>query len=173
VMFPTAVYTTQDFAVGFDMTNVNSADTVGFVSSTDLDGQGLDMSWEKWSDGTWHSFLEPGNWQLDIDLAIFPLVEMNTGVNETPFIGGVKLGFAGPNPTTENTVLTYGLQNNAKNVTIRIVDAQGRVVETQSLDNQAAGNYTYNVNSSSFAAGTYFVQLQADNSRIAVKMVKN
>jgi hypothetical protein len=173
ITFPTAIYTANDFAMGFDMTNMNTADTVGFVSSTDGDGNELDMSWEKWANGSWHSFLEPGNWALDFDLAIFPIVEMNTGVNETPFLGGVKMGFAGPNPTTDNTVLSYGLQNNAKNVTIRIVDAQGRLVSEQNLSNQAAGNYTYAINSSSFAAGTYFVQLQADNSRLAVKMVKN
>jgi hypothetical protein len=171
--FSTPQFCAGDFGVGFDVSGLGAGDTIGCVSSTDPNAI-LEDAWEQWSDNSWNTFAvpNPNGWGLNLALAIFPLVDMNVGINETPFISGVKMGFAGPNPTADNTVLTYGLQNNAKNVTITIVDQQGRIVATQSFDNQVAGNYTYNVNSSAFAAGTYFVQLQADNSRLAVKMVK-
>lgn len=183
--FSTPQWCAGAFGVGFDVTNVNVAggDTIGLVSSTDgeydMNATG-DYNWEQWdpaSASSWHSiaasWTNASSQPLMIDLAIFPIVEMNTGINETPFVNGVKLGFAGPNPVTDNTVITYGLQNNVNNVTITIVDVQGKTVKTESLGNHAAGSYSYNLDASGFATGTYFVQLSAGNSHLAVKMVKN
>jgi hypothetical protein len=167
--FSSSQFLAGDFAVGFSVAGCGAGDTIGLVSTVDPNSNTED-AWEQWSDNSWHTMLEPNNWGLNIAFAIFPLVEIS-GI-ETPYLDGVKLGFSGPNPTADNTVLTYGLQKNAKNVVITILDANGRIVSSETMNNQSAGNYTYNVNSASYAAGTYYVQLQADNSRIAVKMVK-
>jgi hypothetical protein len=160
-----------DFGVGC-LLPTGAGDTIGLVSTTDPNSNTED-SWEQWSDNSWHTFLEPNNWGLNIALAIFPIVELNTGVNETPAINGVKLGFNGANPFTENTQLTYTMANDAQNVVITVVDVKGQIVKTENLNNQAAGTYTYDINGADLASGTYFVQFQADNARLAVKMVKN
>jgi hypothetical protein len=160
-----------DFGVGC-LLPTGAGDTIGLVSTTDPNSNTED-SWEQWSDNTWHTFLEPNNWELNIALAIFPIVELNTNVNETPAINGVKLGFNGGNPFTENTQLTYTMANDAQNVVITIVDVKGQIVKTENLNNQAAGTYTYDINGADLAAGTYFLQFQADNARLAVKLVKN
>ncbi|MGL4596740.1 MAG: FlgD immunoglobulin-like domain containing protein [Bacteroidia bacterium] len=167
--FPTA---TGDFAVGFDLSAVNSADTIGLVSTTDPNST-LEDSWEQWSDGTWHSFLEPNNWGLNIALAIFPIVNTNVGVGELASLNGVALGVTGANPFTTNTMINYELTNNAQNVTITILDEMGRIVKVENMNGQAAGKYNVDINGENMAAGTYFVMLQADDSRIAVKVVKN
>jgi len=181
--FSAAQFCAGQFGVGFDVTGVQYAngDTLGLVSSTAGEVSpniNSDYNWEQWDpNNDWHSiasaWTDANQQPLLIELAIFPIVEMNTGVNETPFVNGVKLGFAGPNPTSDNTVVKYDLAKDANNVTLTILDAQGKVVSRETRKNQAAGAYTYDVNGLNLAAGTYFVQLQADNSRLAVKMVKN
>lgn len=168
--FSTPQFVAGDFGVGFSLANLGAGDTIGLVSTEDPNSNTED-SWEEWSDNTWHTMLEPNNWNLNIALAIFPLVDMTVGV-ATPYINGVKMGFAGANPTADNTVLSYGLTKNAASVVISIVDAQGRIISTEKVGSKVAGDYTFAINSANFAAGTYYVQLQADNSRLAVKMVK-
>jgi FlgD Ig-like domain len=168
--FSTAPYCAGDFAVGFSVAGCGAGDSIGCVSTTDPDSNTEDC-WEEWSDNTWHTMLEPNNWGLNIALYIFPIVELNTGVNETPFVNGVKLGVSG-NPFTTNTVVNYSLQNSASKVTITIVDAQGRVVSTETTNNVAAGAYNFNFDGANLANGTYFVQIAADNARLATRIVK-
>jgi hypothetical protein len=168
--FSTAPTCGGDFAVGFSVAGCGAGDTIGCVTTADPNSNTED-SWEEWSDNTWHTMLEPNNWGLNIAYAIFPIVEMNTGVNETPFVNGVKLGVVG-NPVADNAVINYSIANGAEKVTINIVDAQGRIISTETINNVAAGSYTYNFEASNLPAGTYFVQLAADNSRLATRFVK-
>jgi hypothetical protein len=171
------------FAVGFDVSGVSMAagDTLGLVTSDDGEFSPTataDYNFEQWSDNRWFSLaLAWGDQQTAtpflVDFAIFPIVEMNTGVNETPFVNGVSLGFNGANPFTDNTTLTYTLQNSAKNVTITIVDAAGKTVSSESVNNRPAGSYNFEVDGTNMPAGVYFVQLNADGRHLATKIVKN
>lgn len=168
--FSTPQYIIGDFAVGFDVQGLGAGDTIGLVSTTDGEGGGFEGSWEQWNDNNWHTMLEA--WPLDIEFAIFPIVEMGTGIGES-YINGISAGFTGGNVFTENTTMNYSLQNSAEKVTIRIVDAQGRTVSEEVRENQAAGNYSYDINGSNLAAGVYYAQIQANGTGVAVKMVKN
>jgi hypothetical protein len=161
-----------DFAVGFFLGGLTAGDTIGLVSTADPNANTED-SWEEWSDNSWHTMLEPNNWGLNIALAIFPMVDASSGIDQAGFINDIKVGLAGPNPTMDNTAIAYELRNNVSNVTITVLDAQGRVVSTESNDNVAAGRHTFDFNGSSLAAGTYYVQFNAGAANhVAIPVVK-
>lgn len=69
----------DSFFVGFEM-STEPGDTIGAVSSTDGEFSGSQLAWEKWSDDTWLPFNDgtTNSWQLDIDLAIFPVIPGDT-----------------------------------------------------------------------------------------------
>jgi uncharacterized protein (TIGR02145 family) len=73
IEFSPPVRVTQNFMAGVDMKDIGGS-AIGLVSSDDGDGGGLGLSWEQWSDHSWHTFLDPTGWNLDLDIAIFPAV---------------------------------------------------------------------------------------------------
>jgi hypothetical protein len=173
VMWPTAFYAASDFVISFDMSSqdVANGDSVACVTSTDGDAAGTEQSWEKWSDNSWHTMMQA--WSgLDIDLAIFALVDLSSSTNNIAAMNGATLGFQGANPFVNNTTIAYSFDKNVSNAKLMIVDANGKVVKEEQLGNKAAGSYTYDVNGTDLAAGTYFVMLQGGDAKIAVKMVK-
>jgi hypothetical protein len=169
--FSSPVWVTGDFAVGFDVTALAAGDTIGLVHSADGDAAGSELAWEQWSDNTWHTFYDPNNWDLDIDLAIFPIVEMNTSIEEQGFINGIKLATNQPNPFNGTTVISYELANATENVSFMVFDATGRVVKNISVGDKAAGKYTIELSSEGLAAGTYYYTLKAGKSGISKKMI--
>lgn len=166
------------FGVGFDVENVNMAagDSLGLVTSANGEISPTatgDYNFEQWSDNSWYSIAAAwtsNSQPLLIDLAIFPIIEQGTGI-ESPMVNGVSLGVSGANPFLNTTTVNYTLQNNATNVDIVILNANGQVVSNEKRGTQAAGSYNYEVGSN-LAAGTYFVMLNADGRHLAVKMVK-
>ena len=72
-----------------------------------------------------------------------------------------------PNPATNNATIDYTLDNNANNVVIRVVDVTGKVSQVIENGSQAAGSYKNVLNVSNLSAGTYYISIEADYSRIA------
>ena len=170
--FSVPQYVMGDFGVGFSVAGLGAGDTIGLVSTQDGNSGGWEGSWEQWSDNSWYTFLEStGGWGLDLELGIFPIVEMGTGIGEAA-VNGISLGFTGGNVFTDNTTLNYTLANNSEKVTIRVIDAQGRVISEEVRNGQAAGSYTYAIDGSNMAAGTYYVQIQANGTGVATPMIK-
>lgn len=172
-MFPTAFYTANDFLLSFDMSNqdVANGDSCAVITSTDGDAGGSEMSWEQWDDNNWYTIQYA--WSgLDIDMAIFALVDMTTGTNQTPELNGATLGFSGPNPVAANTTINYSFAKDVNNAKLIIIDANGKLIQEEALGSKAAGSYSYDLNASNLAAGTYFVMLQGGDAHLAVKMVK-
>ena len=60
-----------------------------------------------------------------------------------------------PNPATDVVRLELELDNPANEVTVRILDFNGRLVRTQQLENVQKGTYNFNV--SDLATGAYFM----------------
>lgn len=171
VTFPTPFPAGADYAVGLDLTTLAPGDSVGLVTSTSPQSGMIDQSFDKWSDNTWHSFFESGNWSLDIDMAIFPVInDPNSSVSELGFINGIKLYQNYPNPFSTSSVIAYELESSAKNVTFFINDLDGRQVKKIELGNVSNGKHTLDLSAVEFSSGTYFVLVQADQNRIAKKM---
>jgi flagellar hook assembly protein FlgD len=94
---------------------------------------------------------------------------MNGSIDEMSFANGLKMTTY-PNPAVNNVTLAYELQNNAKNVLVRILDATGKVVEQMNLGTQTAGQYNINLDVNNYAAGTYYFLVNAGSDRMAIKM---
>ncbi len=167
--FPSSYIASANYAVGIDLTTLAAGDTLGMVTTDTTQSVAKDMSFDKWSDNTWHSFLEPGNWSLDLDIAIFPIININTGIQEN-FINGIKLYENYPNPFSSSTTIAYELESNAKNVTFFIHDLNGKQVKKIELGNVASGKHMLDLSASELSSGTYFVMMQADHNRLAEKM---
>lgn len=129
-----------------------AGDTIGLVSSTDGDfAASITDTWEKWSDGSWHSFGDPNNWGLDIALAIFPVV--------TP--GPVSV------ENIELDVTTYAFENelfvnsteNLNNAQVNIVNTMGQTVESFN-----ANGTTNRFNLSNLSSGIYLVNISSEGS---------
>lgn len=167
-MFTVPVATSGDFGIGVDFTALGNGDTVGIVSSTDGDALGSDMSWEKWSDNSWHTMFQA--WPLDIDFYIFALVDNNPSGIEEGYLNGVNLFQNTPNPAVNNTVISYNLENNTNNVSLFIFDVTGKMVKTFNEGNKPAGKYSINVSTADLTAGVYYYAITAGKGRIAKKM---
>lgn len=171
VTFTAPYFASGNYAAGIDLTTIAATDSVGLVCTDSGNVVALDKSFDNWSGGGgWHSFLEPNNWGLDVDMAIFPIVDMSTTAAEEFFVNGIKLYQNSPNPFNSSSVITYELENNAKNVTLFIHSQDGKQVQKIALGNSASGQHTVNLSASDFASGTYYFMLQADHNRIAKKM---
>jgi hypothetical protein len=168
IMFTTPVMTSTDFAIGVDVSTLGAGDTVGIVSSTDGDGGATEMTWEKWSDNSWHTMMQA--WPLDIDFFIWALVDDFSGVNEG-YINGARLDQNTPNPAANLTTVNYTLENATDNVSLRIFDVTGKIVRTYEEGNVAAGSHSINVSTADLEAGVYYYALTAGKGRVAKKMI--
>lgn len=167
-MLSSPVATSSDFAIGWSMAGLAAGDTVGLVSSTDGDAGGADLSWEEWSDNTWHSFLDPNNWNLDLDMFILAIVDQNVGVNE--YYHGMKMSQNYPNPAVGSTTISYELETASENVVLNVYDMTGKLVKTVDQGNQAAGAYTVTLDVNEFPAGDYIFSLSANGTDLTKKM---
>ncbi len=169
IMFSTPVFTTGDFAIGVNFQTLAAGDTVGMIHSTDGDAGATDLSWEQWSDNSWHTMFQA--WPLDIDFFIWALVDINVGIEEQGFLNGARLGQNVPNPAVNNTVVSYELENSTNNVSIVIFDVTGKLVRTYNEGNKAAGKHSLTIETANLDAGVYYYALTAGKGRIAQKMV--
>ena len=94
-------------------------------------------------------------------------VDANLSVDENAFSNSIRLS---PNPT--KNIITINSVTNISLNAVRILDLNGRTLQTVSNIGQLADGKTIDV--SNLAAGMYFMQLQDADNRIAVKrIVKN
>lgn len=71
---PIAIPASQEIAVGVDMTNLDYAggDTIGIITNT-IGEASSSEGWERWSDGTWHSYTDATGWGVtSLSHYIFP-----------------------------------------------------------------------------------------------------
>ncbi|MCF8219369.1 MAG: T9SS type A sorting domain-containing protein [Bacteroidales bacterium] len=168
VEFANPVLVSDDYAVGLDFTNIGD-DTLGVVHSADGDAQQSELSWEMWSDNSWYSILYA--WQgLDIDMAFLPVVDMSTqDINEHEFVNGIRMETY-PNPAVEQVNLDFQIQE-ASNVKVSIMDMTGKIVKTEDFGQKEAGKHNVKISANDLNSGNYIYVLEADNKRLAKKMV--
>lgn len=178
ITFSSPINVTADFAIGLDFASIGD-DTLGIVSSTDAvadgapdgDPAGAELTFDKWSDATWYSFLTTSNWSLDIDLFLWAVIDANgAGVGSEYFFDGIKLSQNQPNPANGMTMIQYELQN-AGGVTLEVYDITGRLVVNVDEGKQNAGLHSILIDSDQLQEGAYYYSLKADNHRLTKKMV--
>lgn len=168
-MFPNASTVLQDYCVVFDMMQLGD-DTIGVVSCEDGDAQGAELTFDKWSDNSWHTFLEPNNWAMDIDMAIFPLVDLSTaGINEGNFVNGIKMDQNMPNPVFDQTEIRFEIESTA-DVKLFVTDINGRIVRVIEAGQLDAGLHNISLDLGDLSSGTYFYSIQAGKNRLSKRM---
>lgn len=156
------------FAVNIPTT---SGDTLAVLSTKDNCAAAGDLSWEVWDNAgtaTWATLA--ANWQiaagnpLNVDLAIYPIVNTPTGVYGLSK-NGLAITAAYPNPANGLINLGYSLENASK-VTIEIMDAMGRVINTIDLGTVVAGENRYIFDASNLAVGNYYYSISTGSSKL-------
>ena len=170
VTLPTPYFASSDYGAGIDLTVTAAGDTVGLVHTADGEAGVTDQSWDQFSDNSWHSWFDAGNWGLNMDMAIFPIVNMSSGIEDGNFINGIKLYQNYPNPTMGSTEVAFELEKNATSVMFVINDLNGKLIKRIDLENMSAGKHVITLDAKEFAAGTYYMMLQADTHRLGKKM---
>jgi hypothetical protein len=76
-----------------------------------------------------------------------------------------------PNPTNDNTTLTFNLENNS-NVNVYVYSISGILVKTITRKNIEAGSQTLTIDGSDLQKGTYIVKFIAGKQTDSVKFIK-
>ncbi|MEN8927235.1 MAG: T9SS type A sorting domain-containing protein [Flavobacteriales bacterium] len=77
-----------------------------------------------------------------------------------------------PNPAVSNLTINFELLKATESVNITVIDVNGRIVKTINNDFEGQGFQTVNANVSGLNAGIYFVRVQAGNSLVTKKFIK-
>jgi hypothetical protein len=73
------IYTDSNFAIGIDFDSMSILDTVALYTNKDGDAGTREQSWEQDFSGNWYTLKY--NWPLNVDYAIFPIVNTSVGLN--------------------------------------------------------------------------------------------
>lgn len=166
--FDTAIWVGGDFGVGVDFTSVLAGDTIGMVSSSDGDAGLTELAWEKFASNAWHTMYE--SWPLDIDFAIWPIIDRAPTGSEEILLNGVSISQNFPNPSSGITTINYELAEPANNVLIQLLDAKGKLVVKLDQGKKQAGKYNTTIDVANLSAGNYYYTIQADGKRMGRKM---
>ncbi len=167
-MFNNPVLRSYDYAVGLDFSNMDG-DTLGIVHSDHGDANEYERAYSLWDTGDWYSFLSQDNWGLDIDMAFLPVVDMSTlDIHEQAFINGVRME-AYPNPAVDVLNIDFHIREAAE-VKINILDISGRIIQTESLGNKDAGEYSASISVDNMSAGVYLYMIEAGNQRLVKRV---
>lgn len=155
-------------------------DLIGMVS-TDDGCNAAPNSWERWSDGTWHTiesaWTNSQGLPLKIDFAIFPVVQTTaTSVQENgPGPESFTLQQNYPNPFNPTTSITYSVAENTR-VKLTIYNLAGQEIRTLVNGFENAGTRTvnwdgYDSRGRRVASGIYLYRLSAGTREISKKML--
>lgn len=75
-----------------------------------------------------------------------------------------------PNPATDKATVRFSSEN-ASDVSVQVIDITGKVIETVSLNNVAAGVNSTELNTTGFASGIYSVVVTTNDSSVTKKLV--
>jgi hypothetical protein len=97
-------------------------------------------------------------------------VEGTVGVEETKIVNNLNVF---PNPMNESAVLSFGLSQEVKNLSVTLRDVLGKEV-TKIVNGQsfAAGRYTLSIDQQKkLQSGLYFIEFNADNKVTIEKLI--
>jgi hypothetical protein len=136
------------FSIGIDLTMLAEGDTVALMSTTDGDGENRQAVWELEANGEWITVLTAFSWELDVDLAIFPLVDVNDPLNVPDLTVDARLF---PNPTTDLLTLHIGFRSHWQ---AQLMGMDGRIMKTFSFTDDKA-----TVDMSELPSGVYVLRV--------------
>lgn len=154
------------YAISIDVMNAQN-DTITIWATQQGLGCGGGLAFSKLSDGTISSFYSQYSGSYDPSLIFWAVTDDNVSNEENML--SITSTKAFPNPAMDNVNILYSLNNSAE-VTLNIVDIQGRTVKSI-VENQTAGGQQFNVNVEELNAGTYFYSIVAGDEVMNGKFV--
>ena len=109
------------------------------------------------------SLTDPGAMMVRADMRDF------TGITPDE-VANFSIGQNVPNPFESASIINYTLEE-ASDVSVEFVDAAGKVVKQVNQGAQAAGSYTIELNANDFAEGVYFYTFTVGEKQITKRMV--
>jgi hypothetical protein len=162
----------SDFCVVANFKGMRSNGDTAFMVC-DAQGSGLAMNYTQYCIDTnlyyWVSALYTSAANLDRNMSVFAIVDDGAGISDEGYFNGFKMSFR-QNPVVDNLVIDYATESNT-NINIMLIDRNGRTVMTKNQGNQAAGQYSLNLDMSQYSAGTYFVILTGSHGGRLTKQV--
>lgn len=149
------------FSVGVDFSGMSVGDTVGLNSTTDGDAEGTYNAWELTSSNVWFTVEhEVYSWGLDVDLAIFPVIDENdpAGINEYL----TDASFVFPNPCTD----VLRLSKTGSFSSPMVIDMLGKQ-QTVAFDNS-----TKTIDTSLLESGIYFLSFSDRGQFRVLRFIK-
>lgn len=166
--FEWGVSTKGKFAIGFDMSHLDTADRVGLYSTKDSSALKTELSWEKQSNGRWYTMLR--SWPLDVDFAIFPIVDKTAiGIKELDNQNTLTLSIH-PNPANSATIIQFTLTESSP-VQLNISDKSGKMIQQKKYSLIEKGMHTLNIPTSELADGVYALTIQTLTSAKSIKLI--
>jgi len=150
--FDSPVLIRDGYSVGIGLSSLSSGDTIAIYSSSNGDPNFSRRSWERW-DGIYGTILD--SWDLNIDLAIFPVVdcELNSILSQSNVIEPLKVY---PNPASDRITVS-GFGN--KPCKLIIYDQQGKMVRSLQISNFTSET---SIDISRFSNGQYYILVEND-----------
>jgi len=150
---PQTIVNVQNYVSSFSMELMNPKDTVALYGTTDSLVDITDRSWEKWN-GKWNTIKNA--WTLDIDFAVFPVVDMEGASIDEQNLAAIKIS---PNPADDyiQVTLEKPIYNNYV-----ILNTAGQTVKTGSINSDQV-----DISLSGFAAGYYILGLHSESGKDA------
>lgn len=142
ILFDSPAYFDTLFAVGFDFAALTLGDTIACYTTTNADADSSENSWEQVADSSWSTMLN--NWGLDVDFAIFPIIDGTATSINTMLVQPIKIW---PNPATDVVNITTKGNNP---INISIIDNMGKMVSTYN-------NISTSISVNGLPAGLYYL----------------
>lgn len=148
-------------SIGIDLTYLAAGDTVGILSTTDGEGGERQEAWELDGSDIWAAVVSPLSWALDVDFAIFPLVDVNDPASVDFQAATASLW---PNPTADRLNISVSATGIWQ---MTVLNALGQVVMHDSF----TGNQ-HPVDVTRLASGLHIIRLQRGQEIVSTRFLK-
>lgn len=162
---------TGNFFIQLDFTNCYAnADSVGIWA--DKNGDGFLGAYSKFGN-TWYQTNTAYQNSLDVNMAVFTVVEESNSIEKHAFFNGMKLQLF-PNPVKNKIQLEIATEVVSEYLNIEIIDLNGRIVYSNQVKQNHHLSRQIEIDVSNLKAGTYYISVYGNNTtgRITKKMVK-
>jgi hypothetical protein len=129
ISFSNPVFAGQPYGMSVSFENILPEDTLAVMHSAIDSVLAEGQSWEIWN-GNWRRIID--NWGLNIDFAIFPVIDSTLNATENI----TNLGFAAyPNPSSNFITLKIDQDVSASSFVYEIIDLKGCTIQKQLVMN--------------------------------------
>jgi PKD repeat protein len=167
----------------FKQDTTNGSRKFNFTNTTDTKGYATTYKWDFGVAGATSTDENPTYTYAANGVYTVKLIASNSFLSDTitktinviaTAISEVKENITGlniyPNPTQTEVNFNFNL-NSSENVSIEIIDMNGRTVQMMPKTSMNAGNYTINGDASMLQQGIYFAKISTENSSLTQKLV--